>query len=233
MFNARRQNSFRIVRNEHLSKENMYLSKTDIQNTETKRRLNLINSISGIKAANLIGTVNGIGQTNLAIFNSVMHIGSHPALLGFIMRPDAEVRRHTYENITETGFYTINAVPMHLSEKAHFTSAKFDQSVSEFDACSLQPEFLAGFSAPFVSQSPIQIGMQFQDEIPIKINGTILIIGSVEHLFIADNLVNEKGYIDFQKANLTGVGGLNTYYSLQQINQFPYARVNELPKFND
>lgn len=77
----------------------MHLSKTDIENTPRIKRLNLINSITGIKPANLIETVSEEGISNLAIFSSVVHLGSRPALLGFVSRPSGEIRRHTHENI--------------------------------------------------------------------------------------------------------------------------------------
>ena len=66
----------------------MYLSKADIENTERIQRLNIINSISGIKPGNLIGTRSNEGQANLAIISSVIHLGSNPAYLGFIVRPE-------------------------------------------------------------------------------------------------------------------------------------------------
>ena len=59
----------------------MHLTKMAIQNTERIRRLNIINSISGIKPANLIGTSSNSGQSNLSIFSSVIHLGSDPALV--------------------------------------------------------------------------------------------------------------------------------------------------------
>ena len=90
----------------------MKLSRQDIQDLERRKRLNIINSVTGIKPANLIGTVSDSGQENLAIFSSVVHLGSDPAVLGFITRPTGEVHRHTYENLKENGFYTINQVPI-------------------------------------------------------------------------------------------------------------------------
>ena len=50
-------------------------------------RLNLINSITGYKPANLIGSKSTKGKTNLAIFSSVVHLGSKPPLIGIITRP--------------------------------------------------------------------------------------------------------------------------------------------------
>ena len=66
----------------------------DILAMERLPRLKLINSITGYKPGNLIATINGQGQTNLAIFSSVVHIGSDPALLGFFMRP-LRTEQHT------------------------------------------------------------------------------------------------------------------------------------------
>ena len=65
----------------------MLLEENDVKQLEKKYRLNLINSITGIKPANLIGTRSQDGIDNVAIFSSVVHLGSNPAQLGFVMRP--------------------------------------------------------------------------------------------------------------------------------------------------
>jgi len=174
------------------------------------KRLNMINSVTGIKPANLIGTTSPPSHsTNLAIFSSVVHLGSNPALVGFIIRPVGEVPRHTYENILATGIYTINAIPQNMVEAAHRTSAKYDRSVSEFEAC--------GFT--------LKLGMKYLETIPIPINGTALVIGVVEHLVVADEAVAENGRINLETLHLAGISGLNRYYSLEKIGEFPYARV--------
>lgn len=209
----------------------MYLSKYDIENTEKIKRLNIINSITGIKPGNLIGSISKKGQTNLAIFSSVVHLGSSPALIGFVMRPKHKEIRHTYNNIMDNTQYTINHIHESFIEKAHYTSAKFDQSESEFTHCQLNEEYIANFKAPFVKESHLKIGLQFIDEIPIKVNNTVLIIGQIEHLIIPDNIVTSEGYIDLSALKTAGIGGLNTYYKLEKLDSFPYARKQELPHF--
>lgn len=210
----------------------MHLTKQDIENTERVKRLNIINSITGIKPANLIGTISQTQQTNLGIFSSVIHLGSNPALLGFILRPTGEVPRHTHENIQANGVYTINHVHTSFVEQAHYTSAKFPREVSEFERCGFTEEYLPDFPAPFVKESPLKLGMRFLQEVPIEINGTLMIIGEIAHLIIPDEVMNDKGYVDLAKLNNAGIGGLNTYYSLEKIGQFPYARVSEVPDFS-
>ncbi len=210
----------------------MYLSKTDIESTPRVKRLNLINSISGIKPGNLIGTKSVYGSPNLAIISSVVHLGSNPALLGYILRPADEVRRHTYENILENGFFTINHIHKSFIKEAHYTSAKFDANVSEFEECGLTEEYQFGFHAPFVGESQLKIGLKHVESVEIKSNGTMMVVGEVQHLVIPDDAMDERGYLDLGKANDIGISGLNSYYELKKIDEFPYARVGEVPDFN-
>jgi len=204
----------------------MYLSKHDIEKMDRIKRLNIINSIAGIKPANMIGTANKNKQTNLAIFSSVMHLGSSPALMGFILRPEGDVIRNTYENIKKTGVFTINHVSEDHTAQAHATSAKFPAEDSEFAVCNFTEQWLSSFKAPFVQESHLKIGLSFVESIPIKINNTSLVIGQVEHLFIENNSISQEGYINLGQINSVGVGGLNTYYTLKKQSSYPYARVN-------
>lgn len=205
----------------------MILTRNDIDDLNRITRLNLINSITGIKPGNLIGTTNESGQSNLAIFSSVVHLGSNPPLLGFVTRPIDEIPRHTYANILTTGTYTINHVPNHLTKQAHQTSAKYTEEVSEFDTCQFTEEYINGFDAPFVKESQIKIGMKHVESIPIEINGTILCIGEIQHIILPENCFSEEGYIDLEKANSTGISGLNSYYKLVFKNSYNYARVTQ------
>ena len=208
----------------------MHLTKSQIEQTDHLTKINLINSITGIKPANLIGTISNAGQTNLAVFSSVVHLGSDPALIGFISRPTGEVPRHTVENILENGEYTINHIHHSFTERAHATSAKFDRSISEFEKCGFNEEFLNGFSAPFVKECQVKMGMKFLETIPIKINGTMLVIGEIQHIMVPNDHLNE-GHIDLEVLGSAGISGLNSYYRLEKIDQYPYARPSELPDF--
>lgn len=208
----------------------MRLTKADLENKGKVERLNLVNSITGIKPANLIGTLDNEGNTNLGIFSSVIHLGSFPALIGFIMRPKGEVPRHTYENIMENGYYTINHVHPSFVKQAHYTSAKFERNESEFDEVNLQEEYLDGFKAPFVEESKVRMGLKFVEEIPIKLNGTILIIGEIQLIDVPNYIVDELGQIDLSGAS-SGISGLNRYYDLSLREEFPYVRRNEVPHF--
>ncbi len=200
-----------------------YFSANKISGLESRFRSNLINNISGYKSVNLIGTKSLSGNTNLAIFSSVVHLGANPPLLGFIMRPET-VERHTLENIRETKCYTINHVHAEFLVNAHKTSAKYAKETSEFKACDLTPLYHKHFFAPFVKESKVQIGLQYLNEHLIKENNTILIIGQVEHIYLSEKIIKSTGDLDLNKVGDVCVSGLNTYHSVSELVQYPYAR---------
>ena len=208
----------------------MHYDKKAIDQLDRVTRLKIINSATGIKPGNLIGTIGENGATNLAVFSSIIHLGSNPSLLGFISRPQTEEVGHTLRNILQTEYYTINHIHPEFVEKAHYTSAKFSSDVSEFDTCNLSEEYINHFKAPFVQESIFKMGLCFKEAVDIKLNGTVLVIGEIEELIIADKaFVNED--IDLEASEGVGISGLNTYYSLEKIDSYPYARLSEIPKF--
>ncbi|MBY0426540.1 MAG: flavin reductase [Cytophagales bacterium] len=207
-----------------------HITNEELGKLERNYRANLVNSITGYKSANLIGTKSLAGETNLAIFSSVVHLGANPALVGFIQRPDNGYR-HTYENIKQAGFYTINHVHEGFIPNAHFTSAKFPLGISEFKSCGLEEEFLDGFYAPFVKQSRVKIGLRFLQEIPIELNDTILVIGQIEHLHFPESIVQSNGLLDLNQVSDVCVSGLDTYLKVSHPSSFPYAKVENVPEY--
>ncbi len=185
-------------------------------------RTNLINSVSGIKSANLIGTTSADGLTNLAVFNSVMHIGANPPLLSIMVRPHS-VERHTYENIKSTGYFTINAVDKDLLDRAHQTSGKYARDVSEFIMCDIKPSFSNLHPAPYVQESSIQIGLRIEEEHHIKANQTILLVGRIIEIRFPNGGVEDDGQLALSKLKLLGVNGLHNYCETKKAISMPYV----------
>lgn len=185
-------------------------SANDLDQLHHLYRINLINSCSGYKSANLIGTKSNDGISNVAVFSSLTHLGSNPALLGFFLRPTT-VMRNTYHNIKATGRYTINHIHEAILEDAHHTSAKYDGTISEFDVTKLQEDYKDGFLSPFVNGCPLQIAMHYVEEYPIKANNTILVIGKIEKLYVQDALLEQDGFINLSKGKVATINGLDGY----------------------
>lgn len=206
-----------------------HFSKSDISNFEKKFQIHFVNSLSGHKSANLIGTKSV--YENLGIFSSVFHLGSSPALFGFIMRPNT-VRRDTYNNIKSTKEFTINHIGKDFYKNSHYASAKFEEDESEFEKLNLIPEYKGALNAPYVKESKVQIGLKLVEEYEIQSNGCILIVGEVQDVFIDEQSLTDSGKFNWNLLETVSITGLNQYHSTRQLDDLPYARVSELPDFH-
>lgn len=208
----------------------LIITHSDFANFGRQYRANLINSVSGYKPAMLIGTQNKQQQSNLAIFSSLVHLGANPALLGFIQRPLGK-SGHTYHNIKESGCYTINHVHESFIEQAHYTSANFDSTESEFSACNFTEEYLHNFPAPFVQQSHIKIAMELVEEVFITHNNTRFIIGAIKFIVVPPQILAINGSLNLSGVKDVCISGLENYHRVSPINSLPYAKPDELPKW--
>lgn len=202
------------------------ISKEAIARMEKVPRLNLVNSCTGYKSTNLIATKSIDGQSNVAIFSSVTHLGSEPPLIGFIMRPTT-VPRDTYKNIKETGYFSVNHVTVDMIEDAHHTSANYDLGISEFDKTNLEEEYKTDIEIPFVKGSPVQLYCKYVNEYYIKENNTIHIVASIEELFFDEELQHEDGWLQIDKGNVIALNGLDGYSLPKLVDRFQYARKDQ------
>jgi flavin reductase (DIM6/NTAB) family NADH-FMN oxidoreductase RutF len=205
-----------------------HITAADITAFEKIYRLNFVNGLPGFKPANLVGTAAPGGQTNLAIFSSVLHLGSDPAVLGMVTRPTT-VPRHTYQNIKDNGgAYTLNHVPLPLVAQAHYTSANFEDE-SEFDACGFTAEYRDDFPAPYVAESPLSIGLRLHEEHAI-FNGTLLLVGTVEHVYLREEALRPDGTLDLVALQEVAISGLDGYHAVQPPVRYGYARPRQFPQ---
>jgi len=200
-----------------------HFSSEAIAALEKQTRVHLINSLGGFKSVALVGTSDAEGNSNLAIFSSVFHIGANPPLMGLIFRPTPP-ERNTFNNIMETGYYTLNHINEALYKQAHQTSARYDKEVSEFERTGLVPKYKDSFFAPYVAQSNIQLGLAFREKIDIAINNTTLLIGEIIQLYIPEDCLGEDGFVDLEKANTITCSGLDSYHKTVQLDRLSYAK---------
>ncbi len=199
------------------------ITRQAIDQMERRYRANFINSVTGCKQVHLLGTVNEGGQANLAVVNSVFHVGANPALLGVVFRP-ARAENTSLANIRRTGEYTLNNILPAFYQQAHQASAAYPPEVSEFEACRLTPFYQESISAPFVAESSIQIGLKLYEELPLKANGTTIVIGEVTGIRLNAELIAEDGYVDQHTAGSISVAGLDSYFINEPLGRLPYAK---------
>lgn len=201
-----------------------HFDKEAILSADKSFRRDFVNCLSGYKSLNLIGTKSASGKTNLAIFSQVVHIGASPPLVGVLFRPHT-VERHTLENILETGFFTLNHVTEAFYKQAHHTSARWDES--EFQATGLSEEYLKDFWAPYVEASPLKVGCTLAEVQTLQINGTVMVIGEISHVFVQEDALGEDGFISLETLGTVTVSGLDEYHVGRKLSRLSYAQANK------
>lgn len=206
--------------------EEVQFSAYDFEHMERRFRAHFFNSLSGFKSVNLCGTSSKNGKANLAIFNSVFHLGSNPPLMGMIIRP-ATVPRHTLTNIIEQDHFTFNHIHEDIVEAAHQTSAKYTRTQCEFEMTGLTPYYSESHKAPYVAESRIKIGLKFRERYNIQANHTIMIVGEVVEVILPKEAVGMDGFVDLNKAGSVTGSGLDAYLNTEKITRLSYARPYE------
>ena len=194
-----------------------------IEALPSRYRAHFINSVTGYKSCNLIGTCSSDGHSNLAVFNSLIHIGSSLALLGFLLRP-LTVRRDTFDNLMQSGKFTVNQVSEDMVEKTHQTSAKYGPQVSEFAATGFTEEYRDGFIAPYVGESRLKMGCSYKNHYTLEENGCILVIGAVEHIYLPAEIQDPDGFVHLEHLRTVSSMGLDGYALPGFLGRFTYAR---------
>jgi len=201
------------------------LSRAEIDALDKRHRTNFINGLTGFKGVTLLGTRSESGCSNLAIMSSAFHVGAAPPLIGLLLRPHT-VPRHSLENLSARGEYTLNGVDRTMVERAHRSSARWPREVSEFDACGFTEEHTAAVDAPYVAESPIAIALTLAERHTL-LNETVLIVGEVREVRLREDVRAEDGQLDLGALGLVVAVGLDEYHDTRRLTRLPYARVDD------
>ncbi len=207
----------------------MIINKYEIEQLEQRYRTAFINSLAGFRQAVLVSTKSADDYTNLTIFNSLIHLGANQALYGLISRPDS-VQQNTLQNIMDTKVYTLSFVTASPYKKAHQTSARYNKSISEFKKVGFAPFYNFGCHAPFVEEAVVKIVMKFEDSIPIFLNGTVLIIGSIMQVDMNDEIVGEDGFVNLSASEVLISHGPDAYLISKVIGRMQNHKHLDKPR---
>jgi flavin reductase (DIM6/NTAB) family NADH-FMN oxidoreductase RutF len=207
----------------------VHLCSGDIAALGRRHRAALINSLSGFKSANLVGTADPSGDCNLAIMSSAVHVGASPPLLGLVIRPGG-AERHTLHNLLSTGAFSVNHVSEAIVEAAHQTSARYPPGTSEFEASGLTAEWWQGFAAPMVAEAPVKLALELRSHQLLDINQTHFVIGEIVQIEAPDGCCHEDGSLDLAATGSIAVSGLDSYHRPGLFKRMAYAKPDLPPR---
>ena len=75
-----------------------------------------------------------------------------------------------------------------------------------------------------MAASPVQYAMQLVEVLPIRHNGTFLVVGEVKGVWLQEGLLGPDGFIELEKAGVVTSSGIDSYHNTRLIRRFPYAK---------
>lgn len=154
----------------------------------------------------LVSTLSPDGKSNLAPFSYFNIVGHHPMALSFSVagiKPD-RTDKDTYQNIKsgQKSEFVINIVNEAMAVKMAKTASVLDYGESEFDYAGFteQPSLTV---KPFrVKESPVSFECETFKIIEVGISK--LIIGTVKHLYIADEILDDNFRVNQSRLKAVG-----------------------------
>lgn len=170
----------------------------------------------------LVSSCSAEGKTNLAPFSYFNAVGHRPLALMFSIskKPDG-TEKDTLRNVRPveqggTGEYVINlAVEPYIQQVAE-ASEPLPYGESEFDYVDLTPGESQVVAVPRVAESPVAFECRTLQIVPV--GEFHVVIGEVVHLFVRDDLMDERYRIDTDK--LAAVGRLAGYDYCRTLDRF-------------
>jgi len=184
-------------------------------------RIELVHTIAGIKSPFLVGTISNDGYHNLGLFSQVFHVGSSPPLIGIKVRPVGSFS-HTYKNLQNHSYATLNMVTEDTFAQAHLASARLDKEQSEYDYADLSVWWSEKYRVPGVTESPIISILEKVEELPVQSNGVIILIMKIVDVWITHTYKDLKP-LSYADMGGVAVQGLSQYYNLLPLRKLVYA----------
>jgi flavin reductase (DIM6/NTAB) family NADH-FMN oxidoreductase RutF len=148
-----------------------------------------------------VATQNSAGQYNLAPYSFFNAICSNPPAISIASTYTTDNPDHlkdTIRNILTLGEFVVNIVTESNAVIMNETAINYPKEISEFERADLTPEPSLTVRPPRVAESPISFECTLYTTVPIGEgpgSGT-LIVGIVQHIYIQDNLLDERGAVD-------------------------------------
>ena len=180
--------------------------------------------LSGLVVPRPIALVTTLGDhdvVNAAPFSFFNMMGSDPPLVVFAPGSGSP---HTANNIRRNQEFVVHIVSEEIADGMNICATDFPEGVSEIEAAGFTLESSTRTHVPRIAQAPA--ALECREHSTIEIGRNRMIIGEVLHVYVRDDLVNERLHIDHEKAQIIGrmAGGGGGY--CRTNDRFEIARLS-------
>ena len=169
-----------------------------------------------------ISTVDSSGVANLAPFSYFNAISGMPPHVMFSpggLGPEGQTK-HSLLNAEATGEFVVNIVSRKLAQQMVQTSAAASEDIDEFELSGLDKEPSKMVKPPRVAASPIHLECKYWKTIQMPQTDGVpcdMVIGQVVGVHIADEVIDDDGFVDVLRFEPVARLGYRQYASINNV----------------
>ena len=173
-------------------------------------------SITSPRTIAWISTISRDGIANLAPYSQWQNMTWDPPLVLFAANQrETGGRKDTVLNAEDTGWFVFNTATWDLREAMVYSSRNVAPDVDEFEFAGVEKEDSVLAPGPRVKESPCHLECRYLQTLRIpaatEVASVDLVIGRVEHVHIADEVILPDGKLDVLKIRPIARLGYNDY----------------------
>ena len=142
----------------------------------------------------LVTCVDAEGKPNIITLAWAGVACSNPPILGIGVRPG----RYSYRLIEQSGEFAINIPTAKYVKETDFCGSSSGKTVDKFNETGLTPDPAERIRPPIIRECPVNIECVVKSR--IQLGSHHLFLGEVVSVHVDDEILDEKGRIDFDKA---------------------------------
>ena len=169
----------------------------------------------------LVTCVDAEGKPNIITLAWVGVVCSNPPILGIGVQP----RRYSYKLIERSGEFAVNIPTMEILKETDFCGSFSGKDVDKFAETGLTPEPAEKIKPPIIRECPVNIECVVRSRLQLGIHH--LFLGEVVSVHVDEEILGEKGRIDFDKV-APFVFNHGEYWSLRKkIGEIGFSKKGE------
>ncbi len=137
------------------------------------------------------------------------NICTNPAMVYISVRKE----RYSYNLIKDEGLFVINLVTKDLLKVSDWCGCRSGKNYDKFKETHLDKEYIDDFPIPVIKQSPVNLLCKVKQI--VELGSHDMFIADVINVIVDNNLLDEKGTLDLNKAKLISYSH-GRYYSLEE-----------------
>ncbi len=166
----------------------------------------------------LVTCVDSKEKPNIITLAWVGTVCSNPPMMGLGIRP----HRHSYGLIERSGEFVVNIPTKDLVKETDFCGTVSGKDVDKFSQTGLTPEPAEKVKPPLIKECPVNIECIVKKIIPLGVHH--LFLGEIVHVHVDQEILDEKGRIDFNRAS-PFVYNQGEYWSLhRKIGAYGFSK---------